>query len=288
MSYPVIGMLLSVVTFAGFAIWYLIQNQTAITKIESGLPDTAVTAVQSTTGNPLLDSINVYLAKSGKKTNPGIGDPSASNFTMGDASDGNGPYITHWGSDLGPWPTVLDGFTISQLRNSPTPLKGYSQRPLNDYEAGKKLPVIDSFLDVLQNDMQRTIDDGPRFRTNWWNAIKDPANNPKYWDELLAYRDNIKTCIDRIEKLRAKFPQYQDITIAVQPTYWNKLTPLVERFLVAYQYASTSMKSDASREALLFVMNEPELGFEKGLQDFIAWRNRAQGDLLEIRRQASP
>jgi hypothetical protein len=159
--------------------------------------------------------------------------------------------------------------------------------PLSAYEVGKKLPVVDAFLTILQDDMQITIDDGPRLQSDWWNALK--ANTPpNYWEQLLAYRDKIKVDLDRIEVLRGKNPQYQDIIVAAQPTYWNVVLPKVEKFLTAYQYVSTSMKPDASREALVFVMDDAENGLRKAIQDFTEWRNTARSRLIEIRTKISP
>jgi hypothetical protein len=52
---------------------------------------------------------------------------------MGDASDGKGPFITYWGAELGPWPTVADGFKESQLRKSPASLE---DNPLPEWGTG--------------------------------------------------------------------------------------------------------------------------------------------------------
>jgi hypothetical protein len=63
------------------------------------------------TGNPLWDSIKTFLIRNGKikeAENQPL-DRTPSSFTMGDASDGKGPFITYWGPALGPWPTTEDG-----------------------------------------------------------------------------------------------------------------------------------------------------------------------------------
>jgi hypothetical protein len=161
-------------------------------------------------------------------------------------------------------------------------------RPLSAYEVEKKLPVIDAFLSVLQDDMQSTIDDGPRLQTNWWNAIKDPKNNPKYGEELVSYRDKIKANLAKLDSLRDRNPQYQDLVVVTQQTYWQPVTTAVDKFVVAYQLASTQMKPDSAREALEFMMKEPEAEFGKAIQYFTEWRNTVRSRLIEIRRQISP
>jgi hypothetical protein len=180
--------------------------------------------------------------------------------------------------------------TPAEIQSSPTPTPAPSappSRPLTAYEAEKKLPVIDAFLAILQDDMQPTINDGPRLQTNWWNAIKDPTNNPKYGEELIAYRDLIKNNLNKLDQLRDRNPQYQDVIVAVQQTYWNTVIPAVEKFLIAYQLASTQLKPAAS-EAMQFLMKEPSDGFGKAIQDFTQWRNTARSRLIEIRRSISP
>jgi hypothetical protein len=67
-------------------------------------------------GNTLQQNIDSLLAKRGKTANNYIpGGP----VSMGDASDGRGPFITHWDVSLDPWPTTDDGITPHQLRIFP-------------------------------------------------------------------------------------------------------------------------------------------------------------------------
>jgi hypothetical protein len=58
----------------------------------------------------LIDLITAHLGKKGgaPKLSPAERDDT---IVMTDQSDGRGPYIDHWGSELGPVPTEADGFT---------------------------------------------------------------------------------------------------------------------------------------------------------------------------------
>jgi hypothetical protein len=85
-------------------------------------------------GNPLWQAINALLAKRGRPgnfyhgqrtTNPNV-------FELG----GDPPYITFWGSGLGPWPTVGDGFTNYQLRKEPNRLRENPFEWGNSFGAG--------------------------------------------------------------------------------------------------------------------------------------------------------
>jgi hypothetical protein len=69
-------------------------------------------------GNPLIDAVNSFLAKSGKTTNWDVRNSNPA-VSLQDNSDGLGPYISRWDVSLGPWPTVSDGFTANQLRRLP-------------------------------------------------------------------------------------------------------------------------------------------------------------------------
>jgi len=62
----------------------------------------------------LIDKIIALAAVRGKRIKAG---PSGSNFEVRDDSDGAGPYITVWSEiELGPLPTLADGFTAEELR----------------------------------------------------------------------------------------------------------------------------------------------------------------------------
>lgn len=43
-------------------------------------------------------------------------DPGPDEFMLQDDSDGRGPFIRHWGANLGPKPTEAEGFAASELR----------------------------------------------------------------------------------------------------------------------------------------------------------------------------
>lgn len=104
------------------------------------VPTQAVsTAPASTTGDPFRDSIIAYLTKNGKTTDGASPILRTSrSFQLADASDGRGPFIQHWGEELGPWPTESDGFTPNQLRKSPANL---AANPLDDWGLGIPMSV---------------------------------------------------------------------------------------------------------------------------------------------------
>jgi hypothetical protein len=101
------------------------------------------------TGNPLLDSINSFLAKSGKKGRVGpMANQQPDGFMIGDAGDGRGPFIAFWGTGLGPWPKVSDGFTEDQLRGSPDEI-AKPARKLSAEDANKLAPIIRRISEVI-------------------------------------------------------------------------------------------------------------------------------------------
>jgi hypothetical protein len=158
------------------------------------------------------------------------------------------------------------------------------KRALSTYEAEQYVKAIDAFLKILKEDMEPLVMDGPGLKSGWWNAIKDPKNHPSYGDKLLAYRDLLVESTNRLEALRAKLPEFQELIVAAQPTAYNSVKRGVEDFLVAYQYVRSSLKDDTGVEVLHYFMKAPEERFAEAVREFTAWRNRAQGNVIDLRR----
>lgn len=79
------------------------------------LTETPIPHIHANDGQgPLWNKVNALVAKRGK-----VADENK-NFSMGDASDGRGPFITSWDHDaLGPWPIGSDGFSDDERRLLP-------------------------------------------------------------------------------------------------------------------------------------------------------------------------
>jgi hypothetical protein len=161
-------------------------------------------------------------------------------------------------------------------------------RPLTAYEAEKKLRAIDQALDILSNDMQPSISDGPRLN-NGWNALKDRKNYPNYSEELTAYTDRFKQNATKLDDLRARIPEYQDIVMVTTQTYYNSAWPAIQDYRATWQrmlYLDVENKMDQG--SLDVFMKGPSNAFEKAIRDFTEWRNRTRGRLVELRREISP
>ena len=161
------------------------------------------------------------------------------------------------------------------------------QRRYTVYEREQKLPVINEFRDFLEGPMQKIVDDGPRYVSNWWNAIKDPKNNQTYNGDLNAFFENLNTSADRIEELRKKHHRHEEIYTVTNPSYWNSAVPKMNVFRVNYGVAFNSIKEDAPAESFHVLMNPARDSFEQGLNEFTAWRNRTLGDLRDLERDMS-
>src|SRR5215216_4428849 len=165
-----VGIALIIVSFLGLGVglWIVISSKAEAPRVTNvaAEPTVATPAIQAGTqpgsGNPLQDSINALLEKRGKRTSTvpaAVIGAVSDNYTMGDASDGRGPYITHWGSDLGPWPSTADGFTESQLRKEPSRLiynpfdwtTHISQSPYNGTTR------IDSLMKIARNESSEEV-----------------------------------------------------------------------------------------------------------------------------------
>ncbi|WP_145973391.1 hypothetical protein [Candidatus Phaeomarinobacter ectocarpi] len=66
----------------------------------------------------LQEAVEKFLASSGRSAKPSA-DRTPHTYVMANNSDGRGAFIEHWGRDMGPWPTIEDGFSSHQLRRSP-------------------------------------------------------------------------------------------------------------------------------------------------------------------------
>lgn len=138
------------------------------------------------TGNPLWDQIKEYLRKNGKTKEAELqpDNPAPNKFTMGDASDGRGIFITSWGAKLGMWPTVEDGFTPSQVRIFPR------IAPKFQLPSDKKnfLAAVDG-LSVVVNDKLGSV-------VAATHAALNESNSP------LVTKENGHGAIDALKKLQ--------------------------------------------------------------------------------------
>lgn len=113
------------------------------------------------------------------------------------------------------------------------------KRSYSEYEKNQKLPVINEFRDFLEGPMQKIIDEGPRLASGWWNAIKDPKNNPTYNDDLKAFFKNLNSSPDRIETLRKKYHRHEEVYAVTAPSYWNSAVPKMNTFRVNMRWPHT-------------------------------------------------
>lgn len=184
-----------------------------------------VTAAPS--GNPLWDQVVAYTTPHGKKAapGPGLGERGA-NFTMGDSSNGDGPYITSWADELGPWPTTADGFTAYQLRIFPAKRPAFKNEP----DRNKLSEAVNALSDVVDMKMR--------------GIITQTENVAGVWPIVARGRGKgAVTVLDALQKIRTdsdevnaalytgnntvfdKYPPYRDDLHGVIPdelkTYWD-------------------------------------------------------------------
>ncbi|WNV08901.1 hypothetical protein [Tardiphaga sp. 709] len=160
------------------------------------------------------------------------------------------------------------------------------QRPLTPYEAELKLRPIDRSLKILSIEMQDLIEKYPPLQS-WWNAIKDPTNNPDFGDRLLAFRDQFKIVCLSLDKLRNDIPEYQDIVRFIsQPNYESTLKD-IEAYMIMFMYVQNSIKLDAPGDALKAFLDPRMSDFTASMQRWITWRNETKEHLLSLRRQIS-
>lgn len=162
----------------------------------------------------------------------------------------------------------------------PTPKRIYSE-----YEKNQKLPVINEFRDYLEGQLQKIIDEGPRLASGWWNAIKDPKNNPTYDEDLKDFFDILNNSSDLIDDLRKKHHRHEEIYVVTEPTYRYSAVSKMNVFRVNYAVAANAIKPDASQESFYVLMNPARSSFEEGLKEFTSWRNSTLGRLSDLERE---
>ena len=117
-------------------------------------------AIIQTSGNPLRDAIDAFLAKNGRKANYGL----QATVAMRDDSDGRGPYIGAWdASSLGLWPTTTDGFTEHQLKRLPIAPVKYRSQTAKDRLADA-LDEITILLNASKNEIVKAYE---KFHRAW-------------------------------------------------------------------------------------------------------------------------
>lgn len=63
-------------------------------------------------------------------------------YCLRDDNDGRGPYIWHWGANLGPKPTEADGFTASEVRAPRTAEENKAERKARKEAAMARMKAI--------------------------------------------------------------------------------------------------------------------------------------------------
>jgi hypothetical protein len=161
-----------------------------------------------------------------------------------------------------------------------------SKRPLSSYEAELKVRAIDNILKILSADMQPVVERFP-LQQNWWNALKDPKNNPNFRENLISFRDEYKAACLKLDSLRNNIPEYQDLVQIIEQPNYSKNLQALEKYLVQFMYVQDTVKPDASKEALLSFMDDFMTAQYNAMNDFIGWRNSTRAKVLELRRQIS-
>ncbi|MEH2502595.1 hypothetical protein V1290_001406 [Bradyrhizobium sp. AZCC 1578] len=182
-------------------------------------------------------------------------------------------------------PEVLTTTTPAVVPPAPPPPP--APRPLSTYEAELKVRAIDKFLKVLSDDMQPVIDKFP-LQQNWWNALKDPKDNPTFRPDLLAFRDEFKAACLKLDSLRNNTPEYKDLTGMVEQPQFTKTLKAIEKYLVQFMYVQDTVKQNASKEALLAFMDDSMTEYHEAMNLFVQWRNEARAKVLELRGKISP
>jgi hypothetical protein len=160
-------------------------------------------------------------------------------------------------------------------------------RQLSPYEAETKLRAIDKTLKILTEDMQPLVDRFP-LQQGWWNALKDPTNNPNFREDLLKFRDDYKATCLKLDTFRNSIPEYQDLVAMVAQPSYEKVLKSLEKYMIQFMYVQDTVKQDASKEALLAFMDDHMTDQYNAMNEFIRWRNETKERVLNLRRQISP
>jgi hypothetical protein len=196
------------------------------------------------------------------------------------------------------WVGALRGWFRKEMPPTPvargdilnaTATLGPRRPPLTAYELEQKLPVIDQALLIVGESMEHTIQDGPHFQTNAWNAFKGSGGSyATYGARLAQYRDTFQTNARTLDALRDKHQQHLDIVRETQQTYYEDCNKAIEGFLVTYGRLKHYLKDDAPYEVFEALMKPHRDAFGKAIQDFTMWRNRVRDQLIRIRTKLAP
>jgi hypothetical protein len=186
-----------------------------------------------------------------------------------------------------PIPSAQPSGPPAEVTASEPPPPPPAPRALSTYEADLKVKAIDNVLEILTMDMEPIIAIWPRL-TNWFNAIKDPTYNPNFRQELMAFRESFKGAALKLDNLRDRLPQYQDVIVAAQQTRYNEFIAAIERYMGVFMHIQDSVKPNAPDEALRTFLDKPAMEFDRAMTGFIGWRNAARSQVIELRRAISP
>jgi hypothetical protein len=147
------------------------------------------------------------------------------------------------------------------------------------YDIGSKLHILDGALQIMQTDMEPVWKDGLRFENSIWNAIRDPAHNKDYADDLKAYRQKMTTGYERIEALRKRYPQYDDIDRLLQQPYYDQFSKAINGYIGAY-YDLRPLGSNLTMSAIK-PWND---AFQQGVSEFEQWLHTTENDVISCRK----
>jgi hypothetical protein len=197
-----------------------------------------------------------------------------------DDKDETGPYILGWNeSEMGPWPTVADGFSRLQLRDAPIALGTTAS-----VDIPLKIPALDQILVVLQKDLPAWINKGNQLSTGgWWNSIAG-GKEAELNEQITAWNQNFRRIFDDLEKIGKdnKFPDIVELCNPPLREHWDKV---VSKFVQTVNVSTTGGK--LSPEALkVFVEPVGQVTYAE-LNKVEEWRARAEKQTISIRQQLS-
>lgn len=219
--------------------------------------------------NPLMDAIDAYLAKSGKKANY----VPAGNVQMQDNTDGRGPYIARWNANLDPWPTVADGFTAGQLRMFPTKRPSFTTQ----FDKEKFREAVEKVSDLVRSGEQIIFKTQEFFeslgRSRWQGDTADMLHrlNEMFQIVVAVDRELLKE-----SGIIASYPRYREELSGLIPddsgNIWKAYEETLTSFRDAVRLLDAAKKGDPETYSFAIANMQPfERQYINGLSRIRDW-----------------
>ncbi|MDB5562759.1 MAG: hypothetical protein JWN11_2177 [Hyphomicrobiales bacterium] len=150
------------------------------------------------------------------------------------------------------------------------------------YEAERKMRVIDAALDLLKEGAP-IIEMGAALHTAPWFQFRMDSER-RYPGLVFDYQETLRRYAEKVDEIRNNNQEHQDVMSALQQDYYNAAMKRIYDYANACK-AVSDVAGDGSKEPLLGLLNPTRDGFEAAIGELTSWRNKARGDLIDIRKK---